>query len=194
YTANDDGYFGSFYDPANGTFSDGIAIRAGLAADAITVTGSRHNAATVEVTGVYAGGGDDSVTVSDPHASYLAIHGPPGNDTIGAAAHEYELPDGQVITIGQPSALGGLVAFGDDGDDTLTGGDGEDVLVGGLGVDTIRGGAADDVVVGDLARILRDGGYLVQRISTEDDEHGGDDKLYSSQGNDVVIGGAGSDT
>ena len=118
----------------------------------------------------------------DPDALYLVVHGQAGNDVIETEATTVE------------AAQNGLVAFGDEGDDTLTGGAGRDVLAGGLGIDILHGGAANDVIVGDEVEIRRDAFYSVQRISTRDDEHGGDDQLFSSEGNDVVIGGAGGDT
>src|SRR6185503_12554533 len=176
------GFFRSFYQSIEQAFRDGITILAGRGDDRIAIDSSRHNGGTIEVTGVYAGEGDDTVTVHDPDALYLVVRGQAGDDVIETEATTVE------------AAQNGLVAFGDEGDDTLTGGVGRDVLAGGLGIDILHGGAANDVIVGDEVEILRDALYNVQRISTRDDEHGGDDQLFSSYGNDVVIGGAGSDT
>src|SRR6267142_2108191 len=159
-----------------------LAISAGMGADHITIVSARADPAVVEVTQVNAGAGNDVVTILDATPRYLEVHGQTGNDT---------------ITLTQPASanpsFGGLTVFGDEDNDTITGGVQADVLVGGLGIDTIRGGAADDVIVGDHALILRDASYRVQRISTRDDQHGGDDHLFSSEGDDVVIGGAGAD-
>ncbi|HYR33730.1 MAG TPA: hypothetical protein VEQ87_05520, partial [Burkholderiales bacterium] len=174
---------GSYASHRSGNeFSAGVAISAGMGADHITIVSARADPAVVEVTQVNAGAGNDVVTILDATPRYLEVHGQTGNDT---------------ITLTQPASanpsFGGLTVFGDEDNDTITGGVQADVLVGGLGIDTIRGGAADDVIVGDHALILRDASYRVQRISTRDDQHGGDDHLFSSEGDDVVIGGAGAD-
>ena len=65
-----------------------------------------------------------------------------------------------------------LIAFGGDGDDTLTGGDLADQLFGEGGDDSISGGAGDD---------LLDGGP-------------GDDDINTGLGDDVIRAGAGDDT
>jgi Ca2+-binding RTX toxin-like protein len=172
------GAYGSHFDPATGQFSAGIEILAGTGNDTITALGSRSTPGLVEVTRIDAGAGDDDVTIADADARYLEVHGGTGMDDL-------------VVSGG--AAFGGVTVFGGDDDDFIVGGPAADVLVGGLGADTVQGGDGDDVVVGDNALIVRDAGYVVQRIGTTDDGLGGNDILSSSEGNDVIIGGAGSD-
>jgi Ca2+-binding RTX toxin-like protein len=70
-----------------------------------------------------------------------------GNDTIDSAGATvttiiYGGAGGDGIT---QSAIGGY-AFGQDGNDTLTGGDGQDIFLGGAGFDTILGNGGNDVL------------------------------------------------
>jgi VCBS repeat-containing protein len=64
-----------------------------------------------------------------------------------------------------------VIAFGLDGDDTITTGSGNDVLVGGAGKDKLNGGAGNDTLLGGS----------------------GNDTLNGGAGNDKLTGGAGAD-
>ena len=84
----------------------------------------------------------------------------------------------------------GLVIFGGDGNDSLTGserndridgGAGDDLIVGFTGNDQLRGGAGND-------RLL--GGYGTDALFGDD----GNDVLIGGPGNDRLLGGAGDDT
>ncbi|WP_424989957.1 hypothetical protein [Fluviibacterium sp. S390] len=84
-------------------------------------------------------------------------------------------------TIDGSSQTTGLLLFGDDGDDTLTGGAGNDVLIGGNGDDTLSGMGGNDVLLGNAGNDTFDGGA-------------GNDILYIGENGDVVFdGGAGFD-
>ena len=166
------GFFRSAYD----AFVDGISVFAGRNQDNIRVNSSR-NGTTVEVTGIYAGEGNDTVTVADPSARYLVVHGQLGDDTIIATG----------------ATVAGITAFGDEGDDQLFGAGGNDVLVGGLGGDTIEGGAGADIIAGDQVTFLRDPFYNVQRITGLADDEDGVDTLTTSEGADVILGGGRGD-
>jgi Ca2+-binding RTX toxin-like protein len=113
------------------------------------------------------------------------------------------------------------VFSGDAGDDTVDGGDGDDELYGGYGDDILRGGAGNDVLDGGRGSDIIDGGdgddTLISRsdageqrigqlavdMPTRGDPDGEVDPvtqklaIYNGQplvGDDVLIGGAGSDT
>ena len=84
-------------------------------------------------------------------------------------------------------------AFGNNGNDTLTGGSGNDVLVGGGGTDVLQGNAGDDIIRGG------GGGAAPNQLFGGD----GNDRLFGGVGNntingeggnDVVFGSAGDDT
>jgi Ca2+-binding RTX toxin-like protein len=87
------------------------------------------------------------------------------------------------------------------GRDTINGDAGDDIIVGGSGgIDTagvngdqLFGNDGNDVVVGDNARITRNSSDVIERIVTILPEHGGDDTLEGNVGDDILIGGSGSD-
>jgi len=102
------------------------------------------------------GDGDDRGTLDMPSIS--SVHGGEGLDTLA------------VSTVNPPT--GPVEAFGDAGNDVLTGGSGQVIL---------RGGAGDDRVVAGP-----DGGLL--------DGNEGDDELTGGSARESLIGGAGRDT
>jgi Ca2+-binding RTX toxin-like protein len=65
-----------------------------------------------------------------------------------------------------------VYAYGDAGNDTITGGGGDDYLYGGSGIDTLNGNSGNDVLLGE----------------------GDVDTLFGGLGRDVLIGGSGLDT
>lgn len=138
----------------------------------------------------YGGGGNDTMT--GPAASIL--HGEDGDDVLtitGPGGEAYGGAGNDTITITGGLARGGdgndtirLVAagtaYGDAGDDSITGSTGADTLHGGTGNDTINGGAGNDLIYGGPGRNRLDGGA-------------GDDTIHAD-GQDTVTGGSGSDT
>lgn len=80
-------------------------------------------------------------------------------------------------------------AYGNNGDDVLTGGSGADFLEGDLGQDTLRGNGGDDTLWGS-------GGSDTLWGGPGDDQlygHGGNDVLHGEDGNDLLNGGSGND-
>ena len=79
--------------------------------------------------------------------------------------------------------LGGntVDAYGEQGDDQITGSAANNYISGGLGNDTITGLGGNDRLFGDSGHDYIDGGE-------------GDDRLYGGQGGDLLIGGLGNDT
>jgi uncharacterized secreted protein with C-terminal beta-propeller domain len=97
-------------------------------------------------------------TRTESQIRWLKIHGLTGDDT---------------ITVNIPgNARIRTHAFGNAGNDTITGGDGDDLLVGGVGDDALVGGRGRDLLRGD----------------------GGADALTGSLGDDSLLGGRGRDT
>lgn len=84
-------------------------------------------------------------------------------------------------TIDGTLATTGLLLFGNDGADVLTGGAAADVLIGGNGADTLIGGDGDDVLLGNAGDDLFEGG------------NGDDVFLIGDTGDRVADGGAGHD-
>ncbi|MCX8496273.1 MAG: hypothetical protein ORN51_08840, partial [Akkermansiaceae bacterium] len=179
------GYFASSYAAASSTFSDGVAVYAGLGNDNILINSTRDNSeiGVIEVTSIYAGAGNDKVTVADSGVRYLTVHGQAGDDSILTLNNALGL-----ISV----ATSGFAAFGDEGNDELVGGLSSNVLVGGLGNDRVSSGGGSDVVFGDDALIIRRSDYQILWLSTANDSLGGSDVL-SANGNAVIFGGAGDD-
>ncbi|MEM8987219.1 MAG: hypothetical protein AAGC95_10895 [Pseudomonadota bacterium] len=103
-----------------------------------------------------------------------------------AAANVYGGADGNELIHGRDGSdtlagKGGIdLIYGGDGDDVIDGGQGDDFLFGNAGDDVLRGGDGDDVIRGN------DG---------DDEMYGGDgDDILYFQDNDIVDGGAGTDT
>jgi Ca2+-binding RTX toxin-like protein len=91
------------------------------------------------------------------------------------------------------------VAYGGDGNDSLTGGGGADKLYGEAGNDTLVGNAGNDVLSGQDGSDSLDGGLGFDYLfggNDNDTLNGGndDDKLYGGKGDDKIYGGNGNDT
>ena len=91
-----------------------------------------------------------------------------------------------------------------DGNDTIQVGPGNNLIVGGGGSDaiTVTAGAGFNVIVGDSGRITRAasdtnrfGGLPITlgRVETIDDSIGATDTIATSDGSNVILGGAGAD-
>jgi Ca2+-binding RTX toxin-like protein len=135
---------------------------------------------------VFAGDGNDSVTVHSSVALPAEIHGDGGNDTLQSGSGG-DLLDGGAGNDSLVAGSGADTLLGGDGNDTLQagagtdrldGGDGNDLLTGGSGNDTFLGGAGDDTIVGGSGNDSLDGGA-------------GNDSLDGGAGNDTLVGGAG---
>jgi Ca2+-binding RTX toxin-like protein len=106
-------------------------------------------------------------------------------------------PAGRLLTIATTDALYG-------GTDTLFGGGGNDILFAGTGADTINDAGGDNLVFGDNGSVTGGTGTgtfgdLVLALSgatasTTDSAYGGNDRITTFVGNDVVFGGLGNDT
>ncbi|KQS80837.1 hypothetical protein ASG25_04710 [Rhizobium sp. Leaf384] len=85
------------------------------------------------------------------------------------------------------------IAYGLDGNDTLSGGDGNDSLYGGTGNDTLDGEAGDDMIVGGDGMVEVE--LIIYGLDGNDTLSGGDgnDSLYGGTGNDTLDGEAGDD-
>jgi Ca2+-binding RTX toxin-like protein len=113
---------------------------------------------------VYAGAGDDTVTIKPGMQSF--VHGEAGNDKLTTGAGYDELfggPDNDTLN----SGAGNDYLQGDDGNDSLIAGSGNDVLLGGIGNDSLNGGTGRDVLIGGL----------------------GVDQVSGGTGDDILIGG-----
>lgn len=157
---------------------------------AATVNGATQRFSTTAVrrVEVYAGAGNDAVTLGEgaPNTYVLGgggndtIVGGPGRDILSGGAGR-DLIDGGA---GDDRISGGA-AFdtlnGGDGADRIYGGDGNDLLRGGNGADRLWGDAGNDQLFGDSSNDRLDGGA-------------GSDTLVGGKGRDRLAGGSGTDT
>jgi cyclophilin family peptidyl-prolyl cis-trans isomerase len=165
----------------NGTSnSDVIGVSSKLGMFNVNVNGviKKFSPAGVERIELFAGDGDDSVSIGggvprayiDAGAGNDAIFGGNGNDTLTGGAGKNTLHGGPGND--RINGSGGHdFIFGEDGDDRLYGNGGDDVLDGGGGVDRLFAGDGNDQLIGG----------------------GSNDKLYGEAGDDSLIGGKGSD-
>ncbi len=142
------------------------------------------------------------VPVEDYHPSFFipeTVDG--GNDTTTTDARDVVEGDGGDDLIDGQGGDDEL--YGGFGDDTLIGGDGDDVLDGGYGSDVLEGGDGNDLLIARSdAGEQRIGQLAIDRPTREDPDNEVDDALqklsaYAHEaivGDDVLIGGAGSDT
>jgi hypothetical protein len=169
--------------------SDSLSVQGTAGDDAIVQTddGLSVNGTVISFSGglesatVSGGGGTDEFeVVGTPPAPVqvqnvadMVVYGTGGNDTIA-----FTQSGGQVtarlngVVVAQFAPTGRLIAYGDEGNDTIST-DGPIPLDahGGADNDTIIGGSGNDVLLGD----------------------GGNDILNGSAGHDVLVGGSGAD-
>jgi Ca2+-binding RTX toxin-like protein len=117
---------------------------------------------------IYGGGGNDVV---NGLAGNDSLYGGPGNDTL----------DGGV---------GNDTLEGDKGNDSLDGNAGNDMLEGGNGNDSLYGGDSDKRTVDYFDPSIADEPPNVNTLLGGN----GDDSMLNSFGDDLMFGGAGSDT
>ncbi len=192
-----------------------------------TATGAGiGNDSLIDIEVVDAGKGDDVLYGDD---RYNILRGWEGNDTIISGNGNGDILAGRGSTLyggkghdvldssNVLDATIGIVMYGNEGADSLTGGKGNDVLFGGFGNDTLDGGAGglDDIasyrletasVKVDLVKgisIGKDSGTdtlfnieSVNGTNFKDTLIGNDQNnvLQSFKGRDTLIGGAGDDT
>lgn len=138
------------------------------------------------------GWGNDTIQGGDGDDT---IEGDAGDDRISAGTGRDRVYGGDgndQISIGSGPLLSFSYseAWGDFGNDTLTGGTLDDWLDGGNGVDRVSGGGGSDTVAGGADNDSLYGGSEGDRVFGD----GGNDLLDGGSGNDVLYGGAGADT
>ncbi|HAM72131.1 MAG TPA: hypothetical protein DCM86_10855, partial [Verrucomicrobiales bacterium] len=81
------------------------------------------------------------------------------------------------------------------GDDIIESGDGSDIVLGGIGSDVVRSGTdfRNDILLGDNGRVTFTPSGALVLVETFSPELGGDDLVYGSGGNDLILGGFGAD-
>ncbi|WP_236960944.1 beta strand repeat-containing protein [Methylobacterium durans] len=80
------------------------------------------------------------------------------------------------------------------GADEIRAGAGDNVVLGGADADTIVTGAGRDAVLGDNGELRFDAQGRYSRITTTESAIGGDDRIEAGDGDNLVFGGAASDT
>ncbi|WP_210483136.1 calcium-binding protein [Microvirga antarctica] len=210
-----------------GSFSVGTMIDAGTGNDVLDITAELVPSPSA-LSVVTLGDGDDYIrlmslqSVSDDHKN-IRIYGGSGNDTITGMATDADWIYGGDGTdtiilggtyeqsLGEESGIAFDVAFnrayGDAGNDSITGGKGYDLVYGGAGDDVIHGGSnymppvkpvkgPQNVYKHPGDRLFGDAGKdtLYGEVGHDRLDGGADnDKLYGGTGNDAIFGGTGND-
>ncbi|MCY2953495.1 MAG: beta-propeller domain-containing protein [Planctomycetota bacterium] len=130
---------------------------------------------------VYAGDGNDAVTINLPvHSGITAnIWAGNGNDTV-TGGNETDIFYGGPGDDKLSGGRGYDVLYGEDGNDTLDGGANDDVLYGGAGNDSLSGYLGNDSLLGEDGNDTLSGGA-------------GNDRFRAGKGNDLIMGDAGDD-
>ncbi len=135
----------------------------------------------VERLSIFAGDGDDVVTVGAAVVKPIQIEGGRGNDTLTGAA-------GRDTLLGGP---GDDILVGLGAEDSLRGGAGDDTLEGGESNDELHGDEGNDQLNGGADRDLQYGGVGNDWIDAGPSFYG--DVQYGEDGNDTLVGGDGVD-
>ena len=156
---------------------------------------------------VRAGGGNDTIHISENTSLDLTVIGGEGDDAIDGGSG-----DDTIIGLGGDDDIdagsgddyvsggaGGDYIDGQDGDDDLFGGADDDTVYGLGGADRISGGEGDDYLEGGNDDDRLDGGSGDDVVSGGNDDDrilggSGDDVTYAGRGDDTTYGGTGDDT
>lgn len=153
-------------DQTSQSYEKVFAISIGDVAEPLVINATSGN----DVVALSASGANLVVTINGVPTSYpLAKQSSITVNLLGGA---------DTLTVG--TGVPQIVAYGGDGNDTMTGGDGNDTMFAGAGNDVLHGGAGHDALRGE------DG---------NDTLYGelGDDRLYGDKGYDYLAGGDGAD-
>ncbi|MEW6155801.1 MAG: hypothetical protein AB1813_00100 [Verrucomicrobiota bacterium] len=140
-------------------------------------------------------GGRGNDTISDSDGMNVIIGGL-GNDTInGGSGIDLIAGDEANFDWQTGVALYSLItsSSGLGGTDTINGGDGDDFILGGFALDTISGGSGRDLLIGDEASIDFNSSGQLDFVATIG-ANGSGELLNGDNGDDVLVGGVGSDT
>ncbi len=123
----------------------------------------------------------------------VAVGGAGGDRIEGGAGS-----DGIIGDLGNALFSGGVLVRLEDvpgpgGNDLLLGGPGNDRIFGGGGSDAIQGGSGNDALLGDHGVITQDRGRRLTFVRSGDPRSGSGESLRGGTGDDILIGGAGSD-
>jgi Ca2+-binding RTX toxin-like protein len=168
----------------------------------IRATGPNTGTVTLEDSASLAFDGDGLALkyVSDVTGSFvLSTVGIDAGLTINGEGYDVAAAGSQVADTINTISGGRLWAYGDSGDDTITGangddyfdgGDDNDVLTSGFGADTLIGGLGNDILSGGGDADTLEGGAGNDSLNGG----GGLDHLFGDAGNDTLQGGTGNDT
>jgi Ca2+-binding RTX toxin-like protein len=139
-------------------------------------------------------GGDDVIISGTGND---VIFGGSANDTItDAGGRNIVVGDNGHATFDTARQLRTIESIDTDfgGSDNIATGSGDDVILGGNAGDTITAGNGRNIIVGDHGTAVLDATGILRTIETIAPATGGNDTISSGTGNDVVFGGAASDT
>ena len=198
-------------DVISGGVGNNVII-GGLGSETITMTGGDNIIVGDNAEVLFSQGGLDRVRSLEPDLGALddIVSGGEADIVIGGAAgDDLDAGDGQNIVIGdngdldfEPSTRrlisAETIAPQIGGNDVINTGAGADVIFGGIGWDDITSGDGDNVVLGDNGRldnnVDNDLDTLDTVTTTASSAGGGDDSITSGNGNDILLGGLGSDS
>ena len=130
---------------------------------------------------IYGLGGNDTITVQDPHAT-TEIYGGDGDDTVKGSLWVVDYIEG---------GAGNDSLYGYWGNDTILGGDGNDRIDGGAGDDLIYTGGGDDTIQGGYSN---DTIYVGPGTNKIDGGPGTDSAVFAGDFTDYALTTAGSVT
>ena len=182
------------------TYSNGetLNINLGSGADNFTINSTTANVSNLVI--INAGAGNDNLQVTNINGlNQLVVVGGIGNDslTVQQSTNTHTILVGDEASIQHTDSwLSQITSNSGNGNDTITLNSGKNTVLAGAGTDTIttNNGTNRNILLGDNGTAKFSTGNLTQITST-DNSIGGQDIIQLNGGTEnLVIGGAGSDT
>jgi hypothetical protein len=163
--------------------SEGDAAQSGITYDDTIQAGAGNNA-------VIGGLGNDSITSGAGNDAVMGDNGHIDFNNYSATQHIVQ----KLMTTNAGTGGNDTITTG-AGDDEVIGGDGNDTLI--VGVDNLSSGTDNDVALGDngyMEWANTSTTHIMIHVLSSDNAVGGNDDIFTGDGDDITIAGTGSDT
>ncbi|MCP4172972.1 MAG: calcium-binding protein, partial [Fuerstiella sp.] len=187
-------------------FGNGIVI-GGSGMDSITIAGGINKVlgdnglATFDATGQLlelvsenlSDGSDDTIRTGG--GNDIVIAGTGSDDVATTGGHNRILGDSGRLIFDASGILRSMTSIDDasGASDTINSATGDDLIIGGEGSDVVAATGGHNIIVGDFGNIIFDVLGILTQVFTRDVAGFGADAVTTGPGNDIILGGAGTD-